>query len=325
MEQPQERKTDGQSGPPVPARPNSAMKETPKPGEGVDPNHPLAAHVVIVDREKAIVQGDRKHIAICGFASSSRGQVPVNSGEWEIWGLNQLYRHLPRADRWFDIHHNWNEEVVPGTDHRAWIRDCGIPVYMFQQHEELPTSVRYPLERVIEWGADYFTSTIAYMVALAIMEIDQKVNARVEAPPEGDFLAMEVSQGRNGRANLQALRKLYAEYTIGIFGVDLIVGEEYDWQKACAEFWIGAAALGRGIGVYLPPQSALCKQMYRYGFQAEPDGIIKLSDLDTHIKKLTAEREAAWRQVLALDGAAASAEQIKQLLQLRLRGGEIQF
>jgi hypothetical protein len=286
---------------------NSALKEAPKPGEGVDPNHPQRARVEIVNAAQGQVRGERKKFAVCGFASSSRGFIPVGSDEWEIWGLNQLYRHLARADRWFDIHRNWNEEVVPGTDHRAWIRDSGIPVYMVERHPDLPTSVRYPLERLIEaHGADYFTSTIAFMLALAIDEIDQRVDAAMAAEP-----------GR--RWSRADVKERYGEFMIGIFGVDLIVGEEYFWQKSCAEFWIGAAT-ARGIQVLIPPQSALCKQAYRYGYEAEPKSPILLSEIEKDKSLLVKTREEKLKELYILDGAINRDEYWHGLMELRLRG-----
>jgi hypothetical protein len=289
----------------------SALKEAPQQGEGVNPDHPLAARVTIVDREQGLVAGTRKKIAICGFASSSRDYMPMDKPEWEIWGLNQLYRHVPRADRWFDIHWNWNEEVVPGTDHRAWIRDCGIPVYMTQTHPDLPTSVRYPLERMAAWGADYFTSTIAYMTALAVWEIDQQVDARL--------------QNHDGPlpTSLGALREIYGEYAVGIYGVDLVVGEEYFWQKACAEFWIGMA-VARGIKLHLPPTTALCTmQNGRYGFDRPAPQIVTTADVDKHAAMVGKQREEHLRQLYLMDGALQSASYFRQLIELRERGAQV--
>lgn len=293
---------------------NSALKEVPKPGDGVDLNHPLAAHVTILDAEKALVVTDRKKYAICGFASSTRELIPIADGTWEIWGMNQLYRHIARADRWFDVHWNWNAELVPGTDHEGWIRDSGMPVYMTKTHPQLPTSVRFPIDVLMDTFTDYFTSTVAHMMALAIWEIDAKVNAALNDLPL--MKASEVLARRTA---------LYAEYSIGLFGIDLIVGEEYFWQKTCAEFWIGAAAIGRGINVFIPPQSALCKQRFRYGYETEPPTIIKPNELGRHRAALAAEQEKVKRQLYMLDGAMQTDEYWTELLELRLRGGDIRI
>lgn len=296
---------------------NSALKEEVRAADHMDPNHPAAAHVAIVDADRGVVRAsDRKKIAICGFASSSRHLIPVGDDSWEVWGLNQLYRHLPRADRWFDIHKNWHEETVPGTDYVGWIKECGIPFYMAARQPELPTSVTYPLERLVDkFGVDYFTSTIAFMVALAIDEIDQKVEARLAAEP--DLLGTEAAKVP------ERLRAVYAEYWIGIFGVDLVVGEEYFEQKPCAEYWIGMASAGRGISVFVPPQSALCKQLYRYGYEKEPKATVALSELKQHGSQLSKRRDEIMRELYMLDGALQADEYWYQLTELRLRGADV--
>lgn len=333
------RKTDGQDGPPqavppvetqvqIVSRPgaaNSALKEAPKPGDGVDPNHPQRARgLFIADALRGIVAGGtRKRIAVCGFASSSRDLAPVHDPAWEIWGLNQLYRHIKRADRWFDIHFNWEQEVVPGTEggfdtpdsYKHWMANCGMPVYMHHLVPEIPTAVQFPVERLIaRYGADYFTSTIAFMVALAIEEIEDRVNDQFAT------WVRRTPKKQLEQTSLVAVRKaMFAEYAIGIYGVDLIVGDEYFWQKACAEFWIGAAST-LGINVALPPTTALCKQMYRYGYEKEPESIVKLSEIAAHEAELGKQREEHLKAVYCLDGALQTDAYWKELVTLRLRG-----
>lgn len=336
------RKSDGQGGPPVlslvpptmqvaantPGKPNAALNEAPpKAGEGVNRDHPHAAHLRVIDADRGIVAppdgvARRKHIAICGFASSTRKYIEHYSQDpaWEIWGLNQLYRHIPRADRWFDIHHNWDKEVVPGTDHRQWARDCGIPFYMMARQPDCPTSVRFPLDAVLGiYRADYFTSTIPYMLSLALMEIDAAVSADLQA-----YVA-RTPKDELERVFLQDVtRSLYAEYKIGIFGIDLIVGGEYFHEKPCAEFWVGAMAIGRGIEVLIPPESALCKQLYRYGYEKEPDQLIKTADVEKHMAAATAERDEQLKKLYMLEGVIQADDRWKQLMELRQRGAVIE-
>lgn len=301
----------------TPGAANSALKEPPpKPEDGVNPHHPAAAHVSILCTERALVKTSRTKFAICGFASSTRNQIPFDDPTWEIWGMNQLYRHIPRADRWFDMHWNWNAELVPGTDHEGWIRDSGIPVYMTQHHAHLPTSMRFPLETLMAHfgGVDYFTSSVAHMMALAIWEIDLMVEARLRRE--------HVASAAEG---LRRARELYGEYTIGLFGIDLVVGEEYFWQKPCAEFWIGTAAIGRGITVHVPKQSALCKQLFRYGYQTEPESVVKPAEVRAHLAMLAKERDEVLKRLYMLDGAMQVDEHWVEVVDLRLRGATIQL
>jgi hypothetical protein len=298
---------------------------------GVDPNHPAAAHAVVLDGRAGrtdLLRG-RKKFGICGFASSSRHLIPVDDPEWVIGGMNQLYRHIGRADYWCDIHANWEDGNVEGTDHPKWLAECGIPVYMVDPPAYLPTGVRFPIERFIaKFGVDYFTSSVSYLVALAIDQIDEAVQRRA-----AETLAAVSTNGHAGASVWDAhqlVRSLYAEYTIGIFGIDLIVGDEYDFQKACAEFWIGMAN-ARGIQIFIPPQSALCKQRWRYGYQSEPaTGLIALSDLQARNAELKKQAQAAHDQfeqlrakLTAIDGALQENQHITAVLDLRTKGGFI--
>lgn len=262
----------------------------------------------------AVPQGvPRTKIAICGFASSSRHRMPVLAPEWEIWCLNQLYRHIPRADREFDIHAKYEEGNVEGTDHPRWLRAFPGPIYMVDPPEDIPTGVRYPIERMIGKFGDYYTSTVAVMLALAIDEIDNAVQAQMRETPcatawDGVALA----------------RKAYEGYTIGIFGIDLVVGTEYFHQKACVEYFIGQAC-GRGIEVYLPPETALCKQAYRYGWFLEPDTIIKQTEVEKRLAALIARKNRLVAELQTVDGAAQECDFNRQILELRNRGALVPY
>jgi hypothetical protein len=146
---------------------------------------------------------------------------------------------------------------------------------------------------------------VAAMLALAIDEIDGRV-------AQGVF------------PDAKALQAAYAQYTIGIFGIDLVVGTEYFHQKACVEYYIGQAC-GRGIEVNLPPETALCKHQYRYGWQLEPDAIIKVSELEQRQNALTARKNKAIAEIQTVDGALQECDFTRQILELRLRGAQIPY
>jgi hypothetical protein len=324
--------------------------------EGFTPDHPAAEHIQVVDADQGLIAWTRKKIAICGFASSTRQYIPLADPTWTIFALNQLYRHLPRVDVHFDIHGHWEEGNVEGTDHPAWLASCGIPVLMVKREPGIPTSVKYPVERLIEkHGLDYFTSTIAFEIAYALDLIDRAVEARA-------------SEIRDGGVNMwtahQLVRSLYEEYTIGIFGVDLIVGTEYFHQKPCAEFWIGQAE-SRGIRFLLPPETALLKQAYRYGYQRDVNvGLVSLAEYEQRLAALekrktdtiaaihtfsgamqelslllekqpaaeevrkrlaeiTDQRDKAVALAQTLDGAQQESRHLHDVIELRARGGTI--
>ena len=256
-------------------------------------DHPAAAHATIIDADKGIIDWKgRTKFGLVGFASSSRDLAPWDDPSWILMGLNQLYRHCPRFDAWIDIHHYFRDprSMVDGTDEIEWMKSAPIPIFQHERQPDIPNSVRYPIEDVsgqnpaYPWGVDYFTSTISYMIALAI---------------------------RDGFK------------TIGVWGVDLIVGQEYFYQKACAEMWLGIAN-GQGIEIHLPAQTALLKHGFRYGYQTEPDcGPIKMSMFEAREKEIRGRLEAVTREAHTLDGALQDLSYWKELYTLRMRGGTI--
>lgn len=292
---------------------------------GVDRDHLAAAHLTIIDADAGRVDwfsGGRRSIALCGFAGGSRARMPLDQADWIIVGLNQLYRHLPRMDATFDIHADWRAGNVEGTDHEAFLRDCGMPVFMVEPEASLPTAVRNPKRQLDDYfGTDYATSTVAHMLRLFIYEIEQDVVKRLTDLPHA---------GASLEGARTLIRKAYGEYRIGIFGVDLIVGSEYEQQKACVEFWIGEAE-ARGIVVEIPPESALLKQAFCYGYETEPAAWpFRQSEHAARHAALLAQRADLERAVqekqtaiLQLTGALREEEMLMEVATLRARGGRV--
>lgn len=176
-----------------------------------------------------------KKVAIVGFADSKKDtpwQQSVNhGGDMEIWGLNELYNHVPEAafTRWFQLHQDFRV-AKRDVNHMKWLqsRPAEFPVYMWQEHEDIPASRAYPLAAVIQrLKTRYFTNSISYMTALAICE---------------------------------------GFGTIHIYGVDMAQATEYAHQRPSCEYFIGLAK-GLGIEVYIPPNADLCKTPYLYGVE----------------------------------------------------------
>ena len=303
------------------------------PGEtGVVPTHPAEQgyRLVIEDAPAAqiIATPVRRKIAICGFAASSRSLAPFDDPEYEIWGLNQLYRHIPRETRHFDIHVNWREDNVDGTDHPRWLAECGIPVYMTEIEPTIPTSIRYPIERAIKRvvGVDYFTSTVSFMIALAILEFDEQVERELSSRTvstifDGDQDDPTVTPLKGAAM----VRDAYARREIGIFGIDLVVGDEYIKQKQCVEYLLGIAH-ARGLMIRIPPQCALLKQQWRYGYEREPSAFpIRLEELQKRQTALGTERNNLLARLQTIDGALQENGYWGQIADLRLKGATVKL
>lgn len=254
------------------------------PGGPINWDHPCRGVTEILDREQGRVRflmpdgvTPRTKVAIVGFATSSRDLAPWDDPEWAIMGLNQLDRHIPRADAWWEIHVNWNEHVVEGTDHQGFLASAPIPTFMATCVPDIPHSVRYPLQWVIDTlqCGDYFQSTIAFEIAWAIASGFEE---------------------------------------IGVWGVDLIVGSEHFYQRANAEYFLGIA-IGKGINVRLPAETALCRALYRYGYEIEPDfGLLNQSRLSRRLQELQKARQQHLVQLYQIDGAGSTMRRLYDAL-----------
>ena len=291
------------------------------PPTGVDFHHHAAAHVKILDHARATVRTDRTKVALVGFAQATYLLAPFNDPEYEIWGVNQLYRHIPRADRWFEIHHNWNEHVVEGTDHAGWLARAPIPIYMKERVATIPCSLAYPLAEI----CGLVTAAPPTPSVLEYVPEENGVLAPVDPRGRGLARSAPVSMPDYFTSTIAFMLALAIHEgfgTIDLYGIDLTVGEEYDYQKPCAEFWIGLA-MGRGIQVGIPQASALLKTAWRYGWESEPDWPIKLSEIQQRRALLYKEHDQLQLALEKVKGAIENNQFYHDLCQARLRGSSL--
>jgi hypothetical protein len=149
-------------------------------------------------------------IGVLGTAHSLH-KAPFDDPSWEMWGTNT--GQPVRWDRWFQLH---SDEIIDGNPgHRDWLAAQTCPVYLQKTCESIPKALAYPLDAMkAKYGDWFFTSSIAYMMALAIEEGAEE---------------------------------------IGLWGVDMADVTEYRWQKTGVRFFIQVARL-RGIKVTVPPE-----------------------------------------------------------------------
>jgi hypothetical protein len=195
---------------------------------------------IVADAERGVVRCSpyRSKVAILGAHPGSRALAPLDDPEWEVWAMNSMVHRdrggRVRADRCFELH------PLAAQSERDWafLRDPPAPVYLFEPDARVPGSVRYPIGRVEEafgiWPGrpgDLFACTMAYQVALAILE-------RFE--------------------------------TIAFFGVELDQGtpRERTVERTSLAWWCGMAA-GRRIEVRLPFGSTMLTHPLRYGYDYE--------------------------------------------------------
>ncbi len=198
-----------------------------------------------------------KKVAILGFAPSWV-DAPFDDQSFEIWALNEMYKMFAkkegcRADRWFELH-SPDSPSKNTPEHRAFLQNCELPLYMWDHFDEFPTSVRFPKDELMEFFGEsygekfrYFTNSISWMIGLAIYEGYEEIH---------------------------------------VYGVDMAADSEYNHQRPSCEYFLGVAA-GRGIKLYLPSNSDLLKTSQLYGF--ETDNAMRIC-MKKRINDLTAKK-----------------------------------
>ena len=166
-------------------------------------------------------------VAIVGTSPSSCAKAPYQNDSWEIWSLGGNAMTIPRFTRWFEMH---TQRVLRNA--LAWepifkfLGECGDKLTLGHPCDELPFAKLYPVDEIKAKFGSYFTSTIAYMIALAIHEGADE---------------------------------------IGLWGIDMLADEEYTGQRPCCEYLLGIAR-GMGINVVVAEESPIlrCERMYAY-------------------------------------------------------------
>jgi hypothetical protein len=155
-------------------------------------------------------------LAIMGLGES-KIEYPANDPSWDFWGLNNLYKVMPqiRWDRYFEIHRfsirhdnvllRKGESEFRGMTIDEYLRDLNnlnVIVYMNEECQTLlSNSMPLPKRSLVDKYGRYFTSTHAWMLAMAIER----------------------------------------EYsTIGLFGVDMSDPDHID-KRTCFEHYLGIA------------------------------------------------------------------------------------
>lgn len=157
------------------------------------------------------------------------GLGPSNSAQpdCEKWGL-PWDGYAPRYDRLFEMHPRdmWQKR---GEAYLERLRILDIEIYMQRIHDDIPMSRVYPLPWVSGLVGDYYGSSAAYMLALAIAD------------------------GHN---------------EIGLYGFELHEKDGYDHQRPNLEYMIGFAR-GQGAKVTVAEGSDLLTHRPEHNFQGE--------------------------------------------------------
>lgn len=113
-------------------------------------------------------------IAVLGSHPATVYNAPWGDPDWQIWACsphNFERRDLPRVDAWFEVH-NPAPHPTRSDMYLEFVRSLTpvLPVYM-RDRSKHPLAIQYPEQEMkAEFPEPWFTSSIAYILAYAIMK-----------------------------------------------------------------------------------------------------------------------------------------------------------
>jgi hypothetical protein len=226
-------------------------------------------------------------IALIGSAPSSIRLAPYSDPEYQIWACSPgAYPIIPRCTKFFELHRpefgviGKPETQVPWftPEYVAWMK-MQPSVVMVETHPDFPNSVRLPREYLQEvYGNYFFTSSLSWMLAMAIEEIRESRKTRTEP----------------------------VEDAIGLWGVDMSHTTEYSSQRAGCHYFVQLANQ-LDITIIVPPESDLLRPPLLYGV-VEYDhhhikNLTRLKEIEAGLAHAEAQLEHSKIQVAFFKGA----------------------
>lgn len=178
---------------------------------------------------------------------TTRLQCPFNCETWAVnMGYHQVFQLDGHFTRIFLTHtqvKDANGKPAFTWEHFNKMAAKGIIVYNTHRVKGL-NSTMFPFKRLVKkYNTEYFSNTIAYMVALAVDEGYKKIH---------------------------------------LYGCDMMTREEYAWEKGGIEYWLGRAN-GMGVETTIAEGSSLLKTITGKPYGAkyfnlkdlDPDGSLR--------------------------------------------------
>ncbi len=212
-------------------------------------------------------------ICILGSHPASMQLAPFKDINWEIWACSPQNYMAPRVDAWFELH-SLDRKWVPGNEPYVAALQQHSRVYVAVPDKRLPNAVIYPKDHILSKYPSkhhtFFTSSVAWMLALAIEQ----------RPTE-----------------------------IGMWGVDMAAGDEYEYQRPGCHYFMGVAET-LGIKITVPLESDLLELHPLYAYKEQWRSYWKMKarqqEVQGRINALQQKRDQAHDQLLQLHGAMQS-------------------
>jgi hypothetical protein len=230
----------------------------------------------------------RDKLCIIGSAPSMK-DAPYDDQSFDIWAVSgavysdslgcsrepstdvNKWNDVYRVDAFFEMHKRplFAEKVER-------LASCGVPVIMQKAEADIPTSRAYPVNSVAQIYGEEFSSSVAYMFALAIHE-GYKI--------------------------------------IRFYGINLMHESEYASQRPGFKYYLGIAR-ALGIEVWAPDESRLTVAPDRYGYTDTAIKCAEIEErkrnLEDEMNKQKQVVEDARQKFFQLRGAAQDCADILQ-------------
>jgi hypothetical protein len=158
--------------------------------------------------------------------------APFGDPTWEIWACSPQNFSAPRVDAWFELH-SLDRKWVAGNEPYIQVLQKHPRVYIAVPDERLPNGIIYPRDEILEsypkLHHGMFSSSCAWMLAFAL----------TQKPEE-----------------------------IGMWGIDMAAGDEYEYQRPGCHYFMGIAEAA-GIKIHVPPQSDILEVHPMYGYKEQ--------------------------------------------------------
>ena len=212
----------------------------------------------------------------------------------DTWGIQYTWRNF-KLDRAFVMDdEEWikakNSSFSVPIDMAKEMREAKVPIYVAKKWLDVPNSVEYPINEVLEYfkPIKYFMNSMAYMLALAIMEGYERIE----------------TYGIDFRY-------------FGDLGDELKYPTNWLDETHCGAFWAGVA-IGKGIEVVTTKRSSLMKPVFPddpnlYGYEVSPTIQRQRQNILDKRKKVETKQEPDTLQIFRPPKGADMKEFLRQV------------
>lgn len=216
-----------------------------------------------------------KDLIILGMGPTRVDCPFKTSPDAEVWGVNNGYRQVMELEgkisKLFICHkdqeYDWEGDPIFDWDEQNTLANAGVEIMSLFKLKHVKRITRIPFKAMVKkFGTNYFSDSIAYMIAYAL-----HINTR----------------------KYKGSLKLKEPMKIRMYGVDMHTRDEYATERGGIEYFV-AVARTLGIDFWIHPDSSVCKtdNGKPYGFfklnkkLIDPDNIMELQKTPEGIKKL---------------------------------------